>query len=343
MATLKDIAKHVGISISAASLALRDHHSISLETKRKVWEAQETLGYRAPLRAPDSIAKKVKRQRTAVRNVVFLLVDRKFENSSYGPIFQKVADHCAERHWRSIFLSASLKDLREGSLPPLLKNDDLDGIIVSGAYDAVAHQHVRKLGIPIVALGRYQLGDDPWAACEPDFEHAVRLFFSRMTAFGHQRYGLVVIGEKERSSYLNYLLRAFNEVLDEKNLEFAGLAATRNHQDNGFLTMEELLLEKPTALLISSASLAESTYEACRKTGLRIPEDISIMCFADTANFIISPSLACIRKKSFIGRGLVEKLGRMMDDPDAPQTREIFPQQFVPGGSIGLCPGVSVL
>lgn len=337
MATLKDIANHVGISISAASLALRDHSSISVETKRRVWEAQEALGYRLPLRAPNSIAKKVKKQTVAMRNIVFLLVDRQFDNSSYGATFQKLADLGTERHWRCMYLSASLEDLRAGRIPPLLKNSDVDGIIVSGAYDSIAHQHLQKLGIPLLVYGRYELGDEPWMSCEPDFRHGARLFANRLMALGHTRYGFVFKGETGTTFSSHYTLRIVKDILEEKGLHFSGAAATHDQFDGKYLTVDELLKQDVTALLISTGSQVEMTYEACQKAGLRIPEDISIVCFNPPGNFFIRPSLAYISNGNNITQGIVEKLERFMDKPDIPRTRELFPKHLVPGGSIGLC------
>jgi len=40
MATLKDIAQQVGVSVSAVSLALRDHPSIGQETRKRIWDVK---------------------------------------------------------------------------------------------------------------------------------------------------------------------------------------------------------------------------------------------------------------------------------------------------------------
>lgn len=341
MATLKDIAKHVGVSISAASLALRDHHSISLETKRKIWAAQEALGYRAPLRIPDALGSKGKKQKTALRKIAFLLVDRKFQNTGYGSLFQNVADISTQRHWRSMYVSASLKDLREGHLPPLLKSGEIDGIIVSGAYDSTAHQHVRKLGIPMIVYGRYELGDDPWASVEIDFSHGANIFASRMAAFGHTRCGLVIKGDViTDNNYRAYILGSVKKAVADKNLDLIGIASVIPHPD--YLSVEELLRRKTTAILISGPAQAVHTYEVCRTAGLRIPDDVSVMSLYSAEHCLISPSLAYITAESGTERLVVEKLDRLMDDPDMLKTREIVPKRFCPGGSIGLCPGFTL-
>ncbi len=332
MVTMKDIAAHVGISTSTVSLALRDHRSISLETKRRVWEAQEQLGYRAPLRAPSSTAPKKSKNSRPLRDIAFLLVDREFENTSYGPMFQKIADLAAQRGWRSSYFSASLKDLHEGRLPPLLKNQGTDGIIVSGAYDAPAHQQVSKLGLPLVVMGRYQLGSEPWMACEPDFGHGVRLFLDRMREFGHTRFGLVF--KDIRSAYVRHLLRE----MKDRCVKLVGATLNAEDPSAAISSIEEVLKKGPTALLLGAESLAPATYKACANLGLVIPRDLSIVNFDGIGRHIMEPTLARIIPRKGMHASLVEKLERLMEDPDVVPTRELFPKQFVPGGSVGPCP-----
>ncbi|HWL51877.1 MAG TPA: LacI family DNA-binding transcriptional regulator [Chthoniobacteraceae bacterium] len=329
---MKDIAAHVGLSTSTVSLALRDHRSISLETKRRVWEAQERLGYRAPLQAPTSAAPKRSKNQKPLRDIVFLLVNRQFENSSYGPEFQKIADLAAERGWRSSYLSASLDDLHEGRIPPLLKNHRADGIIVSGAYDARAHQQVRKLGIPVVVLGRYQLGPEPWMACEPDFAHGIELFLDRMSALGHTRFGVVF--KDPHSPYTRNILRE----LEAREVSWCEAALQTKEPEKGAPLIEALLDRKPTAIFLVTESLAPLTYEVCARRGLVIPRDISIVNFDGTGRYIMQPSLARISSAKGMQASLIDKLERLMDDPDTVPTRELFPKRFVPGNSIGPCP-----
>ncbi len=339
MATLKDIARHLGISISTASLALRDHGSISIETKQRVWEAKEALGYRAPLRPPGAIARRRKKQSgqsAETRDVAFLLVSRDFEDPRYAPTFQQIAAYVAERHWRPIFVTCPMRDLEEGVIPPLLKNGGVDGIIVSGDYTPDAHQHLRKLGIPMVMLGRFVLGDDPWMSCEPDFSHGVRLFVNRMSELGHRRYGLVIDGSYS-DTFSTHLRTAYEATVITKGAENIGIAATQYRRKGEFLTLPGLLKRGPTALLLGSVFQAQETYEACHKAGLSIPGQISIVSFGSGRTCVAAPSLTYLEQQPGVALRVVEKLADALDHPERAQTREMFPRRFVAGGSIGPC------
>ena len=66
MATsIKDVAKEAGVSIATVSRVLNDIDVVNEETKKKVLEAIEKLGYR-----PNIVARSLKTQRTRTIGVV---------------------------------------------------------------------------------------------------------------------------------------------------------------------------------------------------------------------------------------------------------------------------------
>ena len=58
MATLKDVAKETGLTVSTVSRVLNNRGYISEETRKKVYEAMKKLNYRPLL--PDCAVSKIK-------------------------------------------------------------------------------------------------------------------------------------------------------------------------------------------------------------------------------------------------------------------------------------------
>lgn len=337
MATLKDIAEEVGISVSAVSLALRDHRSISIETKQKVWEAQEKLGYRLPIQRPASLIRKGKPQGGGVvsRDIAFLLVNRQFDAPAYVTIVQKLSDQAASRHWRVLYATADLKDLEEGKMPVVLKSNKPDGIVVTGAYNTRAHQELRKLGIPIVVYGRYPLGGESWMSCEPDFAQAIGLFLHRMMELGHRRFGLYV--KDINSEFVKNLIRYYLRGIEEEGVVSVGIA--RLPASDGEMSIETLIAKRPTALLVASGSLVPYLYQVCERSGLSIPQDLSVLLFHHANDLLLNPTVVGLAQCGMTA-GIIRKLEQLMADPDTLCTRELFPKKLVPGGSIGKAPEV---
>lgn len=338
MATLKDIAERAGISVTAASLAIRDHRTISIETKRRVWEAQEKLGYKT-----DLLRRSLRQDSAPGRtgNIGFLLIERPFNTPAYSSFFESLANHAAARKLRSIYLSAKLSDLHAGKFPLPLTDRQVDGLVVSGLYDEAAHRALSKLNIPIVVMGNYELGLEPWAACELDLSQGMRLLVTRLKELGHSRLGLISFTTIEteftwqlRCSYLRALSVAglTNAGIGEEDETMKVRRGTRK------------LLEapdRPTALILPSETAAVEVYDACEQAGLSIPKDLSVVSFG-CGGYVIRPTVASVQPHhGQIGSEIVRKLTRLIEEPGQLPTRELVSMRFVGGGSVGRCPALT--
>lgn len=339
MATLRDIAQHIGISVSTVSLALRDHPSISLQTKRKAWEAQELLGYRKPLKTPSFLNGEGKDLGGAMRDIAFVTIDRTLENASYQASFHRIATEARQRQWRAFYVSVSSGELREDSIPAELFAGNVDGIIVSGLVDAVSYARLSQLGVPVVVLGPYDLGNEPWMACEPDFRHGAKLVLEKLAGYGHKRIGLVAA--TPQTPYKEFLTECFMRELVRRDMKLAGETAVQADgiASAGWEKIQNLLALKPTALVLLTDFMAPMVYTACEARGMKIPADISIISFyGQGKDVILNPPLTRLHVGEDFSNTCVEKLERLMNNPDAPKTRELFPYRLLPGESVASPP-----
>ena len=209
----------------------------------------------------------------------------------------------------------------------------MHGIIISGEYDELAHRNLCELEIPVVALGNYQLGEMPWAACEIDLAQGVRTVVRRLSDLGHKRFGLLL--RSFGTEYQLKLQRWFEWEVAQEKRENAGIAieATEGSVRNSLMGLLKSP-NRPSVLFFESDTMAEEVYDTCAELKLSIPRDISLVTFGD-GRHILRPSLASVQVQlQDYGAAALEKLAGMIDDPDRTLTREIFPMRFVPGGSI---------
>lgn len=338
MATLKDIANEVGISVSAASLALRDHDTISLKTKLKVWAVQERLGYRLHLRDQrQRSSARSEETPTQSRDIAFLLVDRGFDEPLYAQSFQRLAESAAARNWRTIYITSTLQELHDGKIPALLKDSRLDGILISGVYDKRAHTNLKRaINLPIVMIGPYALGDTPWMACEPDTVQGTRLLLHRLAALGHTRFGLII---RDVQSEFNFTVQQtyLAEIARDTRLTNVGIEYEKKRSNGSLEATERLLKQQPTALILGSAFFAPSVYEAIEAAGLKTPDDISVASFRGGPELFLRPQIAQVGSQ-IMTEGILKKMEALLEDPDTQPVRVLYPMQFIPGGSIGMPP-----
>lgn len=141
--TLKDIAESLGLSINAVSKALRDRPDISEETKKKVRQKADELGY-----IPDNQATSLRRGRTNLIAVVF--------NDFYNPYFSifcdKVFREIEVLGFQSslIFCNTTLMDMKD--VENILVNKFCGVISFVEPTDSVS-EFFRQRGIPFTLIG----------------------------------------------------------------------------------------------------------------------------------------------------------------------------------------------
>lgn len=331
MVTLKDIAESAGVSVSAASLAIRDHRSISRETKQRVWSAQEKLGYYR--HANSRLKKKAAKVGGATRSIAFLLVGRQFSDLAYASDFEAVASAVSEEGFLPVYLSAHPEEIREGRFPHPLKNREVDGVIVSGVYDEEEHRQLKRLGIPIVVLGNYDLGAEPWAACEMDNRGAVRLMVDRVSELGHRKLALLTCSSALEAH--DQIKKSYLDRVAKNNLIDCGIGTVEGGKDirNSLMALLQVP-NRPTALVLPLSGEMLNVYDICGELGLSVPGDISVICFGVSAP-TLRPTAAGVQScRDEMAKRAIEKLSQMMENPDCVPTREIFPTYFTPGGSV---------
>lgn len=332
MSTLRDIAEFAGVSISTASMAVRDHHAISIGTKRRVWKAQEKFGYRTNLK-PRQIFRENGKDPNDVVTVAFLLIDREFSDPAYSQTFHGISQRVAQRDWRCIYLHTTLEELRKGILPSAIRNREVNGLIVTGLYDEDTHKYLSRQGIPLVVYGNYQLGEEPWSACEADIAQGMRLLVRRMKASGYRRFGLLT--RDGSTAYERTMRSCYLEEMAEEGCIDTGIGLVSEHSGMKDTCRDMLSSDnRPDVLILVSCTFAQDVYEVCEELALRIPDDLGVIAFGKGLH-ILTPTLASVQIDPVdCGVRCLEKLAGLIEEPAATPTRESFPMRFVSGGSI---------
>lgn len=324
-------------------MALNDHPSISAGTKARVWDAQRRLGYR-----PNPHARRLRRrlhagldQGLATCNLAFLLIDQTFEDPAYAPFFQGVSEVATEHQLHSFYHPFKEKDLLSGHLPALIRDRDVDGLLVSGYYGPVAHQVLKALNLPLVVLGNYDL-KEPAMTIEVDFHQGMQLALERLHALGHGRVGYVSEIMDIHSS--QQMLRAFKETslrlwggFDPTLVQVSG-----RRFEGGYEPVRRLLQmpNRPTALLFETERLTAAAYDLCADFKLRVPEDCSVISFGAGGTFYhYRPALTLMSVDGkALGREAANRLLELIRDPALPPCRTSFLFQISEGQSLAAAP-----
>jgi LacI family transcriptional regulator len=221
--------------------------------------------------------------------------------------------------------------VRHGNTRPVswtssLASHDTDGVIlVTSELTGAQLGQLRTAGIPLVVIDPVNppppdipsVGATNWAGGLAATEHLISL--------GHQRIGAIA----GPSDYLCSRARidGYRSALERAGIAF-DLALVRHgdfQHEGGFTRGRELLdlPGRPTTIFAGSDQQAFGVYEAARRRGLRVPEDLSVVGFDElpVARWA-SPPLTTVRQPlAEMGRAAAQMLGDLVDSTPLRTTR----------------------
>ncbi len=292
-ATIRDIAKRLGISVSTVSYALNGGpRPVPEDVRQRVLEVARELDYR-----PNRLARSMVTGKTETIAVVPPVVTRNMLRSPYiHAVLSSVADAVGE-HGYDILLHTSATPMDDRQLVHSLLSGKVDGILlIAPLSTSQVPEELRRRDVPCVVLSSVVEGVP--SVCADN----VAGIFSAMDwlyAHGHRLFGFV--GGPETFHDARERLLAFRQCLRDLHLTYRPeWVAYGDFTAQGAETCARTILsgaERPTAILSANDETAAGVLQVAQEMGLRVPEDLSVVGFDDTPFAqILSPRLSSIRQ-----------------------------------------------
>jgi LacI family transcriptional regulator/LacI family purine nucleotide synthesis repressor len=294
-ATLKDISRALGVSVSTVSHALNNYSDISEETRLKVIETARNLGYQLDIGAHG-----LRRQRSLLIGFVYVSPAKKVNvfDQFVFEVFSGLKYFLGETEF-DLMVACFPTDRREAIIETPQRRK-VEGMIVLGLRETDPEiEMLLKLGIPIVFI------DIPIVSLHCGFVSSNNvkggyLAGKHLIELGHTNIAYVSGEEgswvsKEREVGLIKALR-------ESNLEISASFPGYFLEEGGAKATLKILEEKPnvTGIFYASDIMAMGGIRKLRAMGVRVPEDISVIGFDDIlASRYSYPSLTTIRQEKW--------------------------------------------
>ena len=272
--TLQDVARASGVSKATVSRVLNDDPRISAATRQRVRAALDALGYRGLGR------------RAAVRtgDVAFLLSDPLgpvHEDLFFNEVLRGVVAELEAHGYHTLLAHTDGRLDPSGHLPSVVER--VDGVIAAGAGLQPALVRALIAGpVPVVLIGRYLRGRGFYAVL-PDNEEGGRLATEHLLALGRRR--IAFLGGPMDTNVYRDRLAGYQLAHAE-----AGLTpdpalfrpVQRNPDDVVAQTLDLFATDAPPdAIFAADDWLALQVLHALRERGLRVPEDVAVVGYAD--------------------------------------------------------------
>ncbi|MFO0788168.1 MAG: LacI family DNA-binding transcriptional regulator [Pirellulales bacterium] len=334
---LKDVAKAANVSLAAASRILRgDRARFGEDTCRRVLEASRQLGWRRNL-----LVNGMQTGRTRTIGVMIPPFD-----SFWVTVLSGIHDALAENDYLPI--TVWIGNL--GDMPHFEKEEGeglrqinrlldrrVDGLILWPPFSESYYHHFPEFverRVPVAVIDHYSTVAD---SVETDEEQAASVVAEHLLNLGHRRIACLSSRETTSQTWAVKRRSSFMEAIG-RCPDAQGKSWRLNSQgSNGLEIAREILTDKlrPTAVFAVSDHEAEFIYEAASELRLRIPDDLSIVGFADL-DFAASmmPPLTTMRQKPHeIGRLaaklIVDRIDGVIADDDAPTTIKVAAELII--------------
>ena len=313
MAGIVEIAKKAGVSPATVSRALRGIHHVNEKTRKKIVDAARDLDY--PIR-PDLLPRGAN-EKTNTIGVIAPFISRWYFSQSISGVEQALREAGLDL----LLYNFAQVDARERVLMQKKLVDKVDGLIVISLPPSEKEfERLLNLGIPVSLLG---IASNLCSSVSIDDVDGGRVATQHLVDMGHRDIAIMT-GQKEPVfdfRVANQRLQGFMEVLEKNNLEFN----PRNELYSDFtsttseLAMEEFLARKklPTAIFCESDEMAFGVYQALRKKGMRVPEDISIVGY-DGHEFGVTLGLTTVAQPvRFLGQLAASQVMALIEKPES--------------------------
>ena len=327
-ATIKDVAKKAGVSISTVSRVINDSKPVSTEVKQRVLDVVKELNYK-----PNEIARTLVTKKSYLIGVIVTdLAD------SYVAEMVRGIEEIGKMYNYDILLCSTFGEMEaEVKYLKLLNAKQVEGIIlISDILNEELHAQAEPTSAPIVYLNRFYYRQEYHTVRIDNYKAAYEMT-NYLINLGHKN--VAYMSNKGDKSFLEGdKIKGYKKAISEHdNLDEIIYYSKDREIEDGYEAASELVKSDKgvTAVFCSYDELAIGTLNYLYDNDIKVPGDISVAGFGDikTAS-ILRPTLTTIQEPFYdigavaIRRIIKELLGEEIDTTDT-----ILPFQIQERGS----------
>lgn len=323
--TIYDVAREAGVSMATVSRVVNNNPNVKPQTRKKVFEAIERLGYR-----PNAVARGLASKKTTTVGVVIPDIS--------NPIFSEVArgieDIANMYHYNIILCNADKKKEKEIRVVNTLLEKQVDGLLFMGGTVTDDHlQAFRTSSVPIVLCATTS-SDDTIPSVDIDHESAAYDAVKALIDNGHRVIGMISgTLQDPANGYARY--QGYKRALEDNGLsvkdEYVRVGNYR--YESGMETMKYFLEleERPTAIFSATDEMAIGAIHMAQDHGLKVPDDISVISVDNTRMAsMVRPQLSSVAQPMYdIGAVSMRLLTKLMKKESVEHTKVTLPHELI--------------
>ncbi len=278
--TIKEIAKLSGVGITTVSRVINNSGPVSPKTREKIMAIVKEYNY-----VPNNSARNLKSNHSKCVALLVKSIDNPFFQKMIHVIEQKVS----LRGYQLIIQNVNdVQDELDIAIQEA-KDRNLQGVIIMGGSYNYSSEKFKHLRIPCVFLtvsAGDEISSESYSSVRIDDEAEAFRAVEYLVSLGHRKIGFIYNAPLDKITPNSLRLSGYLRAMKEFNLPHDPALVATDHSilsgyDFGFKMMKQLLTRHKdmTAVFVFADIVAIGAAKAILSSGLRIPEDISLIGF----------------------------------------------------------------
>ncbi len=321
MATIKDIAKAAGVSVTTVSRALNGYSDVSERTRKKIKQIADDLSY-----SPNALARSLVMNKTKTIGLLVSGISR--EGAKDNIVFEVltgVNEYCGQVDYDIVLFNTSSSQQKQKTYTQLCRERRVDGVVIQGIKNDDPYlMEVVESDIPCVLVDIPIQGDtvgyvatDNVAGAKEAVQHLINL--------GHKQIGMInghdraFVSQERIQGYKDGLER--NHLPYNQNLVYNGGFSEKQAEESAISLLKKF--PETTAIFCASDLMAFGVMRAAKRVGREVPKELSIIGY-DNINLssYVTPSLTTISQDMFqIGYSAAGLLIELLEGGNPPRSK----------------------
>lgn len=330
--TIQDVAAAAGVSYQTVSRVINDRPDVAEETRRRVWQVIEELGYQ-----PSAIARSLVSKRTHTLG----LITADFSDYFFSQVIVGAEVEARKQGYFFMLCSTERNPADEPEYLRLLTERQVDGILFARPSTEEDSRHIVSLiqqGVPLVTTA-YWLPGEKLTVVDVDNVDGGLQATECLIELGHREIGMITGPTGWKS--VNERTGGYKLALEKAGISFD--VSLIEHGDwsyqSGYVAMGRLLAKAPqiTALFAQNDQIAIGAMRGLREAGRRIPDDVALVGYDDIpAAAYCHPPLTTIRQPmQQVGEVATQLLIEYINDSTAEREEVLLKTELIRRGTCG--------
>ncbi|WP_308634524.1 catabolite control protein A [Paenibacillus silvisoli] len=329
--TIYDVAREAGVSMATVSRVVNNNPNVKPQTRKKVFEAIERLGYR-----PNAVARGLASKKTTTVGVVIPDIS----NAIFAEVARGIEDIANMYHYNIILCNADKKKDKEIRVINTLLEKQVDGLLFMGG--AVTDEHLQAFKTANVPIVLCATTDENGTMPSVDIDHEGAAFdaVQSLIGKGHTRIAMIAgTLQDPANGYARF--QGYKRALEEAGLPYdESLVRIGNYRYESGADAMKYFLEQdtpPTAVFSATDEMAIGAIHCIQDAGLKVPDQISVISVDNSRMAsMVRPQLTAVAQPMYdIGAVSMRLLTKLMKKEAVENPKVVLPHEIVNRQSVG--------